>query len=62
MSERHTSLELHSAILLVVRSDKKVVKRLELLDNITKNNKDRRRPYSFYYGKFDEEQSYGRFW
>ena len=36
------------------------LKRLELLD-VTKNNKDRRRPYSFDYGKYDEEQSYGSY-
>ena len=32
----------------------------ELLDNVVKKNKDRRRPYSFDYGKYDEEQFHGR--
>ena len=37
------------------------LKRLELLDNVTKNNKDRWRPYSFDYVKYDEEQFHGRY-
>ena len=32
------------------------LRRLDLLDNVARNNRDRRRPYIFYYGKYDEEQ------
>ena len=32
------------------------LRRLELLDNVAKDNRDRRRPYIFDYGKYDEER------
>jgi hypothetical protein len=32
------------------------LRRLELLDNVAKDNRDRRRPYIFDYGKYDKER------
>jgi hypothetical protein len=32
------------------------LRRLELLDNVARNNRDKRRPYILDYGKYDEEQ------
>jgi hypothetical protein len=38
------------------------LRRLELLYNIARNNIDRRRPYNFDFGKYDEEQLRGGYW
>ncbi|CAB4033400.1 Hypothetical predicted protein, partial [Paramuricea clavata] len=32
------------------------LRRLELLDNVARDNRGRRRPYIFDYGKYDEER------
>ena len=37
------------------------LKRLELVDNVARNNTDRRRPYVFDHGKYDEEQFRSRY-
>ena len=37
------------------------LKRLELVDNVPRSNRDRRRPYIFDYGKYDEEQFRSRY-
>ena len=55
-SERYTSLELHSLVLSETNMADRWLNRLECVDNIAPNNRNKRKPYIFDYGKYEEEQ------
>ena len=61
MSEKYTSLELHSTLLNHTNMADRWLNRLACLNNIVPNNRNRRKPYLFDYGKYDEEQFWNRY-
>ena len=56
MSEKYTSLPQHSTLLNHTNMADRWLNRLACLNNIVLNNRNRRKPYHFDYGKYDEEQ------
>ena len=61
MSERYTSLELHSLVISETNMADRWLNRLEYVDNIAPNNRNKRKPYIFYYGKYEGEQFWSRY-
>ena len=61
MSERYTSLELHSQFINVTNMADRWLNRLALVDIIPPNIRNERREYNFDYNNYDEEQFRGRY-
>ena len=56
MSEKYTSLEQQPTLLNHTNWADRWLNRLACLNSIVPNNRNRRKPYLFDYGKYDEEQ------